>query len=204
MVPMTPGVGFGPEDYLGGHEGASSEEGRRKFEFCYGKLKQFRDQLPAHLHAKLLSAQLKELASSLVDGTVFEIVLELEDIQKLTERSLLKKRMEAVNYHKSRRLELGKRHREELAAAESKPHTLPLIKTRHEKELKELEKKLSEEMRSTDKKIILEMDQIVADQQTTMHQAAVPFFTTTNNPQEVQLQMHLIRFLQKMSSSRKQ
>lgn len=180
------------------------EEGERhRFEFCYGKLKQFRDKLPAHLHAKLSNSQLKDLAYSLLDGTVFEIVRELEDIQKLTERSLLKKRMEVVNSQKSRKVEVSKRHNQEMISTETKPHTIPLLKTRHEKERKDLEKKLTEEMRSTDKSIILELDQLVVDQQSTMQQAAVPFFAVTNNPQDVQLQMHLVRLLQKMSSSQK-
>ena len=201
--PVTPGVDFGPEG-RGERRRPTMDEGERhRFEFCYGKLKQFRDKLPGHLHAKLSNSQLKELAYSLVDGTVFEIIRELEDIQKLTERSLLKKRMEVVNSQKSRKVELSKRHSQEMFGAESKPHTISLLKTRHEKERKELEKLLTEEMRSTDKSIILELDQLVVDQQSTMQQAAVPFFAVTNNPQDVQLQMHLVRLLQKMSSSQK-
>lgn len=193
---ISTGIEFGPNDCS-----QMSEEVRHKYEFCYRKLKLFREQLPSHLLSKLLSPQLKELARSLIDGTVFEIVRELEDIQKLTERSLLKKRVEMANRQKSRKVELTKRHLQEFASAEEKPHTLPLLKSKHETESKDLEKKLAEETRSTDKKIVLELDQIVADQQSTMQQCAVPIFTVTNNPQDVQLQMHLLRFLQKMSTA---
>lgn len=197
---IATGVEFGPNDRskLSGKE-------RHKYEFCYRKLKLFREQLPSHLLSKLPAPQLKELANSLTDGTVFEIVRELEDIQKLTERSLLKKRMQIVNKHKTQRVELTKRHQQEMSSAgDTKPHTIPLLKMKHETECKDLEKKLAEEMRSTDKKIVLELDQIVADQQSTMQQCAVPFFYVTNNPQEVQLQMHLLRFLQKMSVAQQQ
>ena len=191
---VASGIDFGPDD-----RSRMSEEDRHKYEFCYRKLSVFRDQLPSHLQAKLPSSQLKELAHSLLDGTVFEIVRELEDIQKLSERSLLKRRMEVVNAHKSRKVELTKRHQQELTEAENKPHTLPLLKPKQETECMDLEKKLADEMRSTDKNIVLELDQIVADQQSTMQQCAVPFFSVTNNPQEVELQMQLLRFLQKMS-----
>lgn len=198
-APNTAGIDFWPEDRK-----TIREEDRPKFDLCYRKLKLFREQLPSHLHAKLSASQLKELAHSLLDGTVFEIIKELEDIQKLTERSLLKKRMEVVNKQKSKKVELSKRHNQELASAESKPHTLPLLKIKHESECKELEKKLAEEMRSTDKNIVLELDQIATDQQSTLQQAAVPLFAVTNNPQDVQLQMHLLRFLQKMMNSLQQ
>lgn len=192
---ISTGIEFGPND-----SGKLSNEERHTYEFFYRKLKVFREQLPSHLLSKLPLPQLKELAHSLTDGTVFEIVRELEDIQKLTERSLLKKRMEVVNKHKTQKVELTKRHHQEMSSTtDTKPHTVPLLKMKHETEYKDLEKKLVEEMKSMDKRIILELDQIVTDQQSTMHQCAVPFFFVTNCPQDVQLQMHLLRFLQKMS-----
>lgn len=193
---MGAGIEFGPTN----HSNLSPED-RHKYDFYYRKLKLFREQLPSNLMSKLSSHQLRDLASSLLDGTVFAIVGELEDIQKLTERSLLKKRMEVVNRQKGQRMELVKRHAQELEDAESKPHTLPLVRNRLETEKAELDKKLAEEMKSTDKKLVLELDQLVADQQSTMLQCALPLFSVTNNPQDVQLQMHLLRFLQKMNAA---
>lgn len=195
-VPMAMGIEFGPGD-----RSHMSEEDRHKYDSYYRKLRNFRNQLPSHLLLKLSSTEIRELATSLMDGTVFEIVGELEDIQKLTERSLLKTRMEVVNRHKGKKVELSKRHHRVLIGAESKPHTVPLLKEKQKAELDELEKKLAEEMRSVDKKIILEFDQLVADQQSTMQQCAVPVFSITNCPQDVQLQMYLLRFLKKMKAS---
>ena len=191
---VAPGIDFGPSQQL-------STDEQHKMDFFYRKLKVFREQLPSNLMSKLSSHQLRELASSLLDGTVFAIVSELEEIQKLTERSLLEKRMEVLSHHKSQRVELTKQQSQELSAAEGKPHTLSLVTSRHESEKGELEKKLSDELRSTDKKIVLELDQLVTDQQSTMQQCALPLFYVTNNPQEVQLQMHLLRFLQKMNAA---
>lgn len=45
---------------------------------------------------------LSGIATCLLDGTVFEIVKGLEDIQQLTERNLLNKRMKLVNSQKGR------------------------------------------------------------------------------------------------------
>jgi len=43
---------------------------------------------------------LSGIATCLLDGTVFEIVKGLEDIQQLSERNLLNKRMKIVNSQK--------------------------------------------------------------------------------------------------------
>jgi hypothetical protein len=45
---------------------------------------------------------LSKLASSLLDGTVFQIVRELEEIQQLKERNLLNGRMKMLSNHKSK------------------------------------------------------------------------------------------------------
>ena len=187
---MSAGIDFAPS--------TQSEEDGHKYDLYYRKLKVFREQLPSNLMSKLSSYQLREMASALLDGTVFAIVTELEEIQKLTERSLFKKRMEVASRHKSQRVELTKRHGQELVEGESKRHTLPLVTSRHETDRAELEKRLEEEMKSTDREVVLELDQVVSDQQSTMQQCALPLFFVTSNPQDVQLQMHLLRFLQKM------
>ena len=190
------GIEYGPTD-----TGKLSEEARLTFESFYSKLRQFRDELPSAFHSKLLDSHLKDLALSLLDGTVFEIVKELEDIQQLSERAFLNRRMKVVSSHKTQRVEMVRRHKEELASCQNRPHNLPLVKSRHEKEIEELEKVLVEELRSTDQKIILELDQIVTDQQSTMQQAAVPLFTVTNNPHNIQIQIHILSFIQRLSTS---
>lgn len=190
------GIEYGPSD-----AGHLTEDAQLKLSIYMAKLRQFRDDLPATLQPRMSDAQLTELATSLLDGTVYEITKELEDIQLLSERSLLNKRMRVVSSHKTQRVELAKQHKEALAACQHKPHNLPLLKSKHEAEKRELELKLAEEMRSTDQKVILELDQLVSEQQTTMHQAAVPFFSVTNKPDEIQVQMHVLSFIQRLRQS---
>ncbi len=189
------GIEYGPSD-----AGRLSEEAQQRLGVYLTKLKLFRGELPAAFQARLTDTQLKELAISLLDGTVFEITKELEDIQLLSERSLLNKRMRVVSSHKTQRVELARQQKEELAACQHKPHNQPLVKSKHEVESRELELKLSEEIRSTDQKVILELDQLVTEQQTTMLQAAVPFFAVTNKPEDIQVQIHILSFVQRLRS----
>ena len=78
---------------------------------------------------------LLELATALEDGTVFEIVRELENIQQLSERSVLNQRMKVVSNHKHQMAELGRRQFLEGSSGN------------HEEEKKVLEKRLAEELR---------------------------------------------------------
>ena len=174
-----------------------SDESQYTLDLFYQKLCHYRTQLPANVQQKLTKSDLKELSQALLDGTVFEIVKELEDIQQLSERDLLNKRIKVVSSQKTQKMAQAKQHAAEMA--DCKPHTVPLVKTRHQKEKTDLDSKLKEELKSTDQTIILELDQLVTDQQSTMHQAAVPLFMVTNNPADIQLQMHLLKFIQKLS-----
>jgi len=78
---------------------------------------------------------LKELATALEDGTVFEIVRELESIQQLSERSVLNQRMKVVSSHKLQKAELTRRQQQEGTSSS------------HVEEQKILEKRLAEELR---------------------------------------------------------
>lgn len=192
-VGLTQPLDYGPSDL-----GRLLPEESQKLDLFYHRLCQYRDTLPASLHAKITNTQLHRLAECLIDGTVFEIVRELEDIQQLSERALLNKRMKVVSAQKKKKVEMDKRHNEEMMVCERRPHNLPLVKAKHEKERAELDEKIQEEIKAMDQEIILELDQMVTNQQTTMKQADVTFFTVTNNPQEIGTQMHILRFIQKL------
>ena len=187
-------------DYNPADTGKVSEEYAAKRDYYYEKLRRMRNELPLTVRSKVPDAQLHNLAGALVDGTVFDIVRELEEIQQLNERSLLSRRMKVIGEHKTRRVQMMKRHREEMNASESKPHNLPLIESRHDLEMAELEVLLGDQIRSTDQALILELDQIVIEQQSTLLQAAVPFFHVTNNPQDIQVQMSILEFIQRLSN----
>lgn len=194
--PHRPGQ---PISYQPADTGHLSAESRKKFQLFFGNLCKYREGLPPKLWQRTSDGEMKELALSLLDDTVFDIVQELEDIQSLSERQLLNKRMKVVGHQKVQKLQMVKKQKEDVAKAKHKPHTLPLLKMEHEKERLALETKLTEEVKVTDQEVILELDQLVSNQQSTLFQAAVPFFTVTNNAQSIQLQIQVLRFIQKLS-----
>lgn len=187
---------FGPSD-----AGQLTTEARDRLESYFSSLASYRKELPPVFQATITDAKLRELASCLLDGTVFDIVRELEEIQQLSERSLLNRRIKAVGGHRSQRTSMVKRHGEEVLGCQHRKHNLPVVKARHDAEKRELEKRLTEELRSVDKKVILELDQIVTEQQATLQQAAVPFFTVTNKPEDIRVQMHVLGFIQRLHST---
>ncbi|EDO46661.1 predicted protein [Nematostella vectensis] len=141
---------------------------------------------------------LADVATSLLDGTVFEIVKGLEDIQQLTERNLLNKRMKVINSHKVQRMEQAKKHKEEIEKNQHRPHHIPIVEKTNEEDKEKLEQRLETEITSMDQKLVLELDQIVCDQQATLERAGVPLFFVTNNPDDVRLQMYLLEFIQQL------
>lgn len=178
----------------------------RLLESYFSSLVRYRDELaaspPSACRAAITDAGLRELAACLLDGTVFDIVGELEEIQQLSERSLLNRRIKAVGAHKTQRTEMVKRHGEEaFECRQRRKHELPVVRARHDAEKRELERRLAEELRSVDKKVILELDQIVTEQQATLQQAAVPFFAVTNKPEDIRVQMHVLGLIQKLQST---
>lgn len=56
-----------------------------------------------------------------------------------------------------------------------------------------------EELKAFDMKLVLQLDQKVADQQQILEQAGVPGFYVTTNPTEIKVQMHLLDFLLRLS-----
>ena len=189
-------IEFGPSDL-----GKLTTETSDRLQLYVSSLVKYRDEVAPAYQARLTGAKLRELASCLLDGTVFDIVKELEEIQQLSERSLLNRRMKTVGGHKSQRLEMDRRHKEEVFCCQHRQHNLPLVTAKQETEKHELEKRLTEELRSVDKKVILELDQIVSEQQATLQQAAVPFFSVTNKPDDIQVQMYILSFIQKLGST---
>lgn len=185
-------ISYDPSD-----TGKLPEQAQKKYHLFLKSLFKYRDDLPPGLKAKMADYQMRDLARSLLDDTVFDIVQELEDIQSLREKQLLNKRMKVVGQHKMQKLEMSKRHKGE--AVRSAQHQLPLLKAEQEREKETLGRRLAEEVKATDREVILELDQVVSQQQTTLCQAAVPFFFVTNNTQDIQVQLHILRFIQKLS-----
>ncbi|XP_071114435.1 protein DGCR6-like [Haliotis cracherodii] len=156
-------------------------------------------ELPMKFQQRLPYDLLSGLANALLDGTVFEIVRSLEEVQHLEEKSLFNQRSKLNSEHKAQRHEMQKKHKEMIQSCQTKPHNLPLVQSQIEREWETMTKRCDEELKKKDMKVILDLDQKVMDQQVMLEKAGVPGFFVTNNRQEIRLQMYLLEFILRLS-----
>ncbi|XP_038619268.1 protein DGCR6-like [Tachyglossus aculeatus] len=154
------------------------------------------NELPSSCQQRLSYTLLSDLALALLDGTVFEIVQGLLEIQHLTERSLYSQRLKLQSEHRGLRQAMLHRHKE--AQQSCLPHNLALLRAAQQREQEALEQRVKEEQQMMDQKIVLELDQKVADQQSTLEKAGVTGFYVTTNPQELTLQMNVLELIRKL------
>uniref|UniRef100_A0A8D0HEX5 DGCR6 n=1 Tax=Sphenodon punctatus TaxID=8508 RepID=A0A8D0HEX5_SPHPU len=160
-------------------------------------------ELPSSSSQQRLSYTiLSDLALALIDGTVFEIVQGLLDIQHLTEKNLYNQRLKLHSEHRVLKQDMLHKHKE--AQQSCKSHNVPVLKAAQQRELEAMEQRIREEQRMMDEKIVLELDQKVVDQQSTLEKAGVTGFYITTNPQELTLQMNLLELIRKLQQKESQ
>uniref|UniRef100_A0A8C1B729 DiGeorge syndrome critical region gene 6 n=2 Tax=Cyprinus carpio TaxID=7962 RepID=A0A8C1B729_CYPCA len=152
--------------------------------------------LPSSFQQRLSYTTLSDLAQALIDGTVYEIVQGLLDIQHLTEKNLYNQRQKLHSEHRALKQDLVRKHKQALQTCKS--HNLAVLKTNQRAEAEALDQRVKEEQRMMDEKVVAEMDQKVLDQQNTLEKAGVPGFYITTNPQEVMMQMNLLELILKL------
>uniref|UniRef100_H3CH56 DiGeorge syndrome critical region gene 6 n=2 Tax=Tetraodon nigroviridis TaxID=99883 RepID=H3CH56_TETNG len=183
------------ERYPGAVSGDSTKQQERHY-YLLSELQALVKDLPSSFQQRLSYSTLGDLALALIDGTVYEIVQGLLDIQHLTEKNLYNQRQKLHCEHQALKQELTKKHKDALQTCKS--HNLALLKTNQQAEVEALEIRVREEQRMMDKKIVAEMDQKVVDQQNTLEKAGVPGFYITTNPQELTMQMNLLELILKL------
>ncbi|XP_047656336.1 protein DGCR6 isoform X5 [Tachysurus fulvidraco] len=159
---------------------------------------------------RLSYTTLSDLAQALIDGTVYEIVQGLLDIQHLTEKNLYNQRQKLHTEHRgcyvslSRVLKHDLIRKQKVALQTCKSHNLTVLKASQCAEIEGLEQRVKDEQRMMDEKIVAEMDQKVLDQQNTLEKAGVPGFYITTLPQEVTMQMNLLELILKLQQKESQ
>lgn len=159
---------------------------------------------PRQFQLRISYELLAGLANSLLNDTIFEIVKGLMEIQHVTEKHLMQVREKVENDHQREfssvtvyvdRSKLRKIFLVEVKQWESKiqdpeelEHIIALMKIKHTKNMKE-----------TDMKLVLHLDQKVKDQQSTLEKAGVPGFYVSDNPMEIKIQMYLLDFILRLS-----
>lgn len=172
---------------------------QKRHYFLFSQLQNMARELPGKYQQRLAYDLLSSLASSLLDGTVFQIVQGLKEVQEWEERAMFQQRSKLVADHKAQKHELQKKHKTMLQECQSKPHNINLVKAQIEREMETTTKRCEEELKKKDQKIIMQLDQKVMDQQSTLEKAGVQGFYVTNNPQDIRLQMYLLEFIVKLS-----
>ncbi|VDI25008.1 Hypothetical predicted protein, partial [Mytilus galloprovincialis] len=84
---------------------AENERARRELQqkqhyFLQSELQSLSRDLPGKFQQRLPYDLLSSLANALLDGTVFEIVRSLQEVQHLEEKHLSSQRMKLINDHK--------------------------------------------------------------------------------------------------------
>ncbi|XP_029475548.1 protein DGCR6-like isoform X1 [Rhinatrema bivittatum] len=177
-------------------EPADTSKQQEKHYYLLSELQNLVKDLPSSCQQRLSYTILSDLALALIDGAVFEIVQGLLEIQHLTEKNLYNQRLKLHGEHRVLKQDLLRRHRE--AQQSCKAHNLPVLRAAQQRELETLEHRIKEEQRMMDEKIVLELDQKVVDQQSTLEKAGVSGFYITTNPQELTLQMNLLELIRKL------
>ncbi|XP_015112188.1 gonadal protein gdl [Diachasma alloeum] len=157
---------------------------QRKLYFLVEQLQNMASCLPPKYQMRLPYELLSALANSLLNDTIFEIVKGLMEIQHVTEKHLFQQRLQLLNKQK---IEM----QETLAnfiTEEDKLTAQIALQVKHKAELKQ-----------NDMKLVMQLDQKVADQQGILEKAGVPGFYVTDNPMEIQVQMRLCDFIIRLS-----
>uniref|UniRef100_A0A7N8X2T6 DiGeorge syndrome critical region gene 6 n=2 Tax=Mastacembelus armatus TaxID=205130 RepID=A0A7N8X2T6_9TELE len=182
--------------------GADSTKQQERHYFLLSELQSLVKDLSSSFQQRLSYNTLSDLALALIDGTVYEIVQGLLDIQHLTEKNLYNQRQKLHCEHQALKQDLLRKHKDALQSCKS--HNLVLLRSNQQAELEALEIRVREEQRMMDKKIVAEMDQKVIDQQNTLEKAGVPGFYITTNPQELTVQMNLLELILKLQQKESQ
>lgn len=192
---------FEEMDVYAGIIGDSTKQQERHY-YLLSELQTLVKDLSSSFQQRLSYNTLSDLALALIDGTVYEIVQGLLDIQHLTEKNLYNQRLKLHAEHQGLKQELSRKHKGALQSCKS--HNLTLLKSNQQAELETLESRVREEQKMMDKKIVAEMDQKVIDQQNTLEKAGVPGFFVTTNPQELTMQMNLLELILKLQQKESQ
>lgn len=183
--------------YLGMYgEPSDITQQQERHYYLLSELQSLVKDLPSSFQQRLSYTTLSDLALALIDGTVFEIVQGLLEIQHLTEKNLYNQRVKLHAEHRALKQDLLKKQKE--AQQSCKAHNIPVLRSSQHRELEALEQRIREEQRMMDEKIVLELDQKVIDQQSTLEKAGVSGFYVTTNPQELTLQMNLLELIRKL------
>nr|CAG4635800.1 EOG090X0GJG [Artemia franciscana] len=173
---------------------AQSKDTQQKLYEMLEALQTMVKELPDEYQMRMPVELLASLANTLLNEAIFEIANGLSDIQHVTEKHLMHQRLQLLSRQKT----CMKNAMEETNSLHH-PQLIQSVITSQEMEREAVAIKHREELKQHDMRLILQLDQKVSEQQTALEKAGVPGFYASTNPQEVQSQMYLLGFIQRLS-----
>ncbi|TRY64780.1 hypothetical protein DNTS_004393 [Danionella cerebrum] len=213
-------VGCGMEVYSSDDDQSDAARQQERHYYLLSELQTLAKDLPSSFQQRLSYTTLSDLAQALIDGTVYEIIQGLLEIQHLTEKNLYNQRQKLHSEHRALKQDLVRKHKQSLQMCKS--HNLAVLRTNQRSEtevrpparvlpgrapqmlstlfslFRALDQRVRDEQQMMDEKIVAEMDQKVLDQQNTLEKAGVPGFYITSNTQELVMQMNLLELILKL------
>jgi len=140
-------------------------------------------ELPVDYQQRVPYELLTELASSLAQGQIIEIVKTLKEVQHGTEKHLFRSRQTYLQKLKD--------EKQQLLAVKPDPSRIESLEVTH-----------TQLLQQHDVQLITQLDQKVREQQKTLEKAGVPGFYETSKPVELQVQMYLLEFILRIGEDR--
>lgn len=156
-------------------------------------------QLPGQIQQRIPNELLSSLSTCLVQGQVFEILQMLHEVQSETEKQLFQRRLQRIRQTQDEKRQFHTHYQDSICRVEDEA-LIPDLTLQLDREKAQLEARLEREMRLFDCDIVQAMDQKVLDQQMTLEKAGVPGFYVTNNPKDIQVQMHLLQLMSRLKN----
>ncbi|CAJ0925685.1 unnamed protein product [Ranitomeya imitator] len=121
--------------YLGtyGEPSDITQQQEERHYYLLSELQSLVKDLPSSFQQRLSYTTLSDLALALIDGTVFEIVQGLLEIQHLTEKNLYNQRIKLHAEHRVLKQDLLKKHKE--AQQSCKAHNMSVLQSTQQREL---------------------------------------------------------------------
>lgn len=175
------------------------ESFQQRVYFFLTELRTWFAEAPLDVRTSLTDESLTELAHVLADGTVFHVVADLIEGQRLEEHALHKQLADLRSEQSAERIELRKRHCAERQAVQASQHQLPVLQKEQEQEIQHLRKRQQDAMRGLITHIIHVLDGRVVEQQAGLERIGCYLFTPTTNPQQIRLQMHVLDWIMRLA-----
>ncbi|CAL4221107.1 unnamed protein product [Meganyctiphanes norvegica] len=184
------------------HQSGNGISSQQRLYELQERLQNMSKKIPIKYQHKLGLESLSTLAHLLLDDTVYQIVVELTELQQMQEKILHQQRSQIVNRHKTEQNALLKTQQQEVISAKSqgKEHVAARLSILHKQQNAELTDKHKLEILNLDEKILKTLDQKVAEQQSTLEQVGVPCFFVTDDAIEIRLQIYILGFIVKLGN----